>query len=477
MRFIEVLYAISISLLAIYGYNSLYLAWLRVKRHKATPVKNFAKDDAYPYVTVQLPLFNERYVAERLIKTIGNLKYPRHRLHIQVLDDSTDETIKIVAQAVENERLKGLDIEHIQRLDRIGYKGGALEFGLASAKGDFLAIFDADFLPPPEFLEAIMPYYLDNPKVGCLQARWGHTNREASWLTRAQANGIDGHFIVEQEVRSANNFFLNFNGTAGVWRKSCIADAGGWNHDTLTEDLDLSYRAQLKGWKIKYIPHVIAPAELPVHINALKRQQFRWAKGSIQTAKKLLIDLWRSKNPTSKKIESTIHLTHYAVHPLMLFNLLITLPIISIRSTLVWLVPIFIFAAIGPMLMYWVAMKEEGETVWSRFYNLSMLLLLGMGLSLNNSLAVFEALLGKESAFLRTPKFNLQGKNISIKISEYVLPRDPFVWAEIFLALYTIGLLIYVLTLGVWSLVIWLILYASGYSYIAGLNFRNPHTV
>ena len=474
MRFIEILYAISVTLLAIYGYNSLILAWVKVTRHKTIPIKKFSEGHHWPYVTVQLPIYNERYVVERLIETIGNLKYPQHRLHVQVLDDSTDDTRDIVAQAVEKQRQKGLDIEHIQRPDRTGYKGGALEFGLASAKGDFLAIFDADFLPPQEFLEEIMPYYLDNPKIGCLQARWGHINREASWLTRAQANGINGHFVVEQEVRSANNFYLNFNGTAGVWRKTCIEDAGGWHHNTLTEDLDLSYRAQLKGWKIQYIPHIIAPAELPVHINALKRQQFRWAKGSIQTAQKLLGDLWRSPNPLIKKIEATIHLTHYAVHPLMLFNLIITLPLISIRSTLVWLVPIFLFAAIGPLLMYWVAMREEGQTIWNRVCNLAMLLLLGMGLSLNNSLAVFEALLGKESAFLRTPKFNIHGKNNAIKFNEYILPRDPFVWVEVFLAIYAAGLLVYVLTLGMWSLVIWLILYVSGYTYIASLNFRNP---
>jgi len=470
--FIEILYALSATLLAVYGYNSLILAWLRVTQHKPIPIKRVGNNYDWPYVTVQLPVYNERYVVERLIEAIGNLKYPRHRLHIQVLDDSTDITRDIIAQAVKDQRLKGLDIEHIRRPDRVGYKGGALEFGLRSAKGDFIAIFDADFLPPPTFLEQIMPHYHGNPKIGCLQARWGHVNRGASWLTRAQANGIDGHFIIEQEVRSAKHLFLNFNGTAGVWRKNCIADAGGWHHDTLTEDLDLSYRAQLKGWKIKYIPHVIAPAELPVHINALKRQQFRWAKGSIQTARKLLKDLWRSSNPLIKKIEATIHLTHYVVHPLMLFNLIISLPLISTRSPFLWVLPVFLFSAIGPLLMYWVAMGKEGQTIWGRIYNLVMMLILGMGLSLNNSLAVFEALLGKQSAFLRTPKFNIQEGNIAINKNEYFLPRDPFAWVEIFLALYATGLLIYVLNQEVWSLVIWMILYASGYIYIASLNFK-----
>jgi cellulose synthase/poly-beta-1,6-N-acetylglucosamine synthase-like glycosyltransferase len=471
LRLIEILYVLSATLLAVYGYNSLILAWLRVTRHKPIPVKKFDEDKDWPTVTVQIPVYNERYVVDRLIEAVGNLIYPRDRLHIQVLDDSDDITSDIIAHAVKNQQLQGLDIEHIQRVDRSGYKGGALEFGLGSAKGEFIAIFDADFLPPPEFLLQIMPYYQDKPQMGCLQARWGHINRDASWLTRAQANGIDGHFIIEQEVRSQKRLFLNFNGTAGVWRKTCIMDAGGWHHDTLTEDLDLSYRAQLKGWQIQYIPHVIVPAELPIHINAFKRQQFRWAKGSIQTARKLLLDLWRSKNPVRKKIEGTIHLTHYAVHPLMLFNLIISLPLIYIKSPLLWILPAFLFSAIGPLLMYWVAMGEEGQTIFSRIKNLAMLLLLGMGLSLNNSLAVIEALLGRKSAFLRTPKFNISGKNIAVKINAYVLPRDPFAWLEILLALYTTGLLIYVLTQGVWSLVFWLILYASGYTYIASLNF------
>jgi cellulose synthase/poly-beta-1,6-N-acetylglucosamine synthase-like glycosyltransferase len=389
-----------------------------------------------------------------------------------VLDDSTDITSDIIAQAVKYQRSTGLDIDHVQRLDRSGYKGGALEFGLDLAKGDFIAIFDADFLPLPDFLEQIMPYYHDNNMIGCAQARWGHINRETSWLTRAQANGIDGHFIIEQAVRSQKQLFLNFNGTAGVWRKACIEDAGGWHHDTLTEDLDLSYRAQLKGWQILYIPHVIAPAELPIHINALKRQQFRWAKGSIQTAQKLLMDIWRSSNSLVKKIEATIHLTHYIIHPLMLFNFIVSLPLISIRSPLLWIMPIFLISAIGPMLMYWVAMGEEGQTKFERVKNLAMLIILGMGLSLNNSLAVFEALLRKQSAFLRTPKFNIQGKNISVKKNEYMLPRDPFVWIEIIFAIYATGLLIYVMTQGVWSIVIWLVLYASGYIYIASLNLK-----
>jgi cellulose synthase/poly-beta-1,6-N-acetylglucosamine synthase-like glycosyltransferase len=291
-------------------------------------------------------------------------------------------------------------------------------------------------------------------------------------LTRAQSNGIDGHFIVEQEVRSGKDLFLNFNGTAGVWRKACIEDAGGWHHDTLTEDLDLSYRAQLKGWQIQYIPHVVVPAELPIHINALKRQQFRWAKGSIQTAKKLLRFMWGSSHPLIKKMEGTIHLTHYLVHPLMLINLIISLPLIMDKSPLLWVLPIYLIAAVGPLSLYWIAMGIEGQSIWKRITNLLMLLILGMGLSFNNSRAVFEALLGKQSAFLRTPKFKGQDNKSSVKLNDYLLPRDPHAWTEIFFGVYASGLLVYALSQGVWSMTLWLILYATGYLYIASLNFK-----
>ncbi len=459
-------------MLAVYGYNSLILAWIRTKHHKPLPVKNVGPKYDWPQVTVQLPIYNERFVAERLINQIGELDYPRQRLHIQVLDDSTDRTTEIIAKTVSQQRANGLDIVHIRRPERTGYKGGALEFGLSSAKGDYVAIFDADFLPPQSFLKEMLPYFDDDPKIGCLQGRWGHLNRNSSWLTRAQANGIDGHFIVEQDVRSSNNVFLNFNGTAGIWRRDCILDAGGWHHDTLTEDLDLSYRAQLNGWKIRYVPHVVAPAELPVHISALKRQQFRWAKGSIQTARKLLGQLWKSDNPLILKIEGSIHLTNYIVHPLILLNLALTLPLVSSQSPLLWITPLFTFAAIGPMLMYWVAMGFEGKRPIQKMQNLSMLVVLGMGLSLNNTRAVAEALLGKQSSFLRTPKFNLRGRKNALGTSEYVLPIDPNAWIETLIAAYALGLFIYVVTSGVWSLVVWLLLYAVGYCYIASLNFR-----
>ena len=471
MILIEILYVCSAVMLAVYGYNSLILALMRVKIKDSPPEEEQAENAAWPAVTIQLPVFNERFVVEGLIEAAGKLRYPSHLLQIQVLDDSTDNTREIIAAAVQKEKGRGVDIEHIRRPDRSGYKGGALEFGLKTAKGEFIAIFDADFLPQPDFLERMMPHLTDQPRVGCLQARWGHTNRDDSSLTRAQANGIDGHFVVEQSVRSEKGLFLNFNGTAGIWRAACIEDAGGWHHDTLTEDLDLSYRAQMKGWQIKYIPQVIVPAELPIHINAFKRQQFRWAKGSIQTARKNLRTLWRADIPAVNKIAGSIHLTHYLVHPLMLLNLVIFLPLFLGRSPTLWILPFYLGAALGPMLLYWVAMGIGGQSLGERIKNLGMLLLLGVGLSLNNTRAVIEALIGKQSAFLRTPKFNGHEKKNPAGIITYILPRDPYAWAEILLAAYSVGLLIYVLTQGMWSMIFWLLLYAAGYLYVASLNF------
>jgi len=470
--FFEILYILSAAILAVYGYNTLILALLRVWRYSPDPVKMASPEFEWPQVTVQLPIYNERYVVNRLIDSIVQLKYPRDRLEIQVLDDSTDDTVQIVSHAVARQRARGFDITHIRRANRQGFKGGALEHGLNNAKGEFVAIFDADFLPPPGFLEKMIPYFADSPEIGCLQARWGHINHENSWLTRAQATGIDGHFIIEQETRSQKGVFLNFNGTAGIWRRACIEDAGGWHHDTLTEDLDLSYRAQLRGWRIRYLPHISAPAELPAHINAYKRQQFRWAKGSIQTAIKTLGALWRSPNPTAVKIEATIHLTNYAVHPLMLLNLILTLPLMVNRSLLLWMIPIFTLAAIGPWFMYWIAMREQGRGYQERISNLVMLVFLGAGLSLNNTRAVGEALLGKQSSFLRTPKFDLRGsKRQEQSSSSYLLPRDANVWIESLLALYAAVLFFYAMTAGFWSIIPWLLMYVCGFSYVAGLNF------
>jgi hypothetical protein len=343
---------------------------------------------------------------------------------------------------------------------------------MQTAMGDYIAIFDADFMPPPEFLKRTIPYFDKDADTGCVQTRWGHLNRENSLLTRTQANGIDGHFIIEQETKSAMGLFLNFNGTAGIWRRQCIEHAGGWHHDTLTEDLDLSYRAQLRGWKILYLPHIITPAELPEHISAFKSQQFRWAKGSIQTSKKLLVAMWRSSLPLVVKIEGTIHLTHYAVHPLMLMNLLLILPLLLSRNYLLTIYPVFTLAAIGPLFMYMAAMGVRKVTFPRRLFNLLMLVLLGMGLSLNNTRAVGEALLGVQTPFKRTPKYNLHNRQNAVNYLDYLLPKDGSVWIELLVGFYAFGLLVVAVSHGNWGLSFWLLLISAGYTYITVINFK-----
>ena len=469
---LEFLYLINIALLAVYGINALILAGLRRWRHNTIPILDPTPDNDWPQVTVQLPIYNERYVVERLIESVAVLDYPRNRLQIQVLDDSTDITQDIVSQLVAIQQIKGVNIEHIQRNNRRGYKGGALAHGMQTAKGNFIAIFDADFMPTPDFLKRTIPYFDEDANTGCVQTRWGHLNRDNSLLTRTQANGIDGHFIIEQETKSDVGLFLNFNGTAGIWRRKCIEDAGGWHHDTLTEDLDLSYRAQLRGWKIRYLPHITTPAELPEHISAFKSQQFRWAKGSIQTAKKLLGELWQSSQPLVVKIEGTIHLTHYAVHPLMLINLLLILPLLLTKNHLLNIYPIFTLAAIGPLFMYLTAIRERNLPFVKRLFNLLMLVLLGMGLFFNNSRAVGEALLGIQSPFKRTPKYDLRSKQNAEKYLDYLLPKEAGVWVELFMGIYAYGLLFIALSQGNWGLVFWLSLISSGYTYITIISFK-----
>ena len=324
MIVVEILCAFSAILLGLYGLNNLILTWTYL-RHRKDPLPEPAAPAEWPQVTVQLPIYNELHTTERLLNKVAQLDYPRDRMEIQVLDDSSDETRQLAAQMVGQLQADGFDISHITRTDRTGYKAGALSFGMQTARGELIAIFDADFLPPKDFLKRMVPHFAD-PAVGCVQARWGHVNRDYSVFTRTQALGVDGHFLVQQAARSKSGLFLNFNGTAGMWRQSCIADAGGWQGDTLTEDLDLSFRAQLRGWRIAYLPELVVPAELPAQISAFKRQQARWAQGSMETALKLLRPLLRSQQPWRVKLEGVLHLTGYLVHPLMLAIILLSFP-------------------------------------------------------------------------------------------------------------------------------------------------------
>ena len=372
----------------------------------------------FPHVTIQLPIFNEQFVTERLIDSVMKINYPMDKLEVQVLDDSTDETVSISEKKVNEYKKKGFDIVLITRTDRKGFKAGALQNGLKTAKGEFVAIFDADFMPQTNFLTKTLPHFNDS-NIGVVQTRWDHINKKYSVLTKAQAFQLDVHFSVEQKGRNNAGYFINFNGTAGIWRKTCINDAGGWQADTLTEDLDLSYRAQLNGWKFKYLEDVESPAELPAEMNGLKSQQFRWTKGGAEVAKKLLPKVWRSNIPFSRKIHATTHLMSSSIFIAVLACAILSVPMVMILGSgfeygILKYSIVFLVSILSIVFIYMAStFAREGFSIRSFFYFLWMLptfLSLSMGMSLHNSVAVMEGLMGKKSAFIRTPKFNIRNK-------------------------------------------------------------------
>ncbi|HUF00561.1 MAG TPA: cellulose synthase family protein [Anaerolineales bacterium] len=422
-------------------------------------------------VTVQLPIFNEKYTVERLLRAVTRLDYPADRLQIQVLDDSTDDTVDLISRLVEEYKSRGVNIELIQRVNRKGYKAGALKNGLRTATGELIAIFDADFVPKSDWLKRTVPSF-QNPRLGCLQTRWGHTNQQYNSLTRAEAMGIDGHFIIEQTVRSKNGFFLNFNGTAGLWRRACIEDAGGWQWDTLTEDLDLSYRAQMRGWKFDYLPDVVVPAELPPHVEAYKKQQFRWAKGSFQVVRKILPSVLQSNLPLKVRFMALLHLTGYFVHPLMLSLLLLTLPVGLLVPGAFKMFPISLIAGLGPPLLYLTATATQHRSILKRLRSFPLLVIVGFGLSLSTTIAVVEGLFSKGGAFIRTPKLNLnnRAKQKHAIDRAYVAPLSSMVWVEIALGLYALVTGVILAPYIGWGIVPWMVIYMLGFFYIAGLN-------
>ncbi|MGQ9642413.1 MAG: glycosyltransferase [Ignavibacterium sp.] len=433
-------YFLSLTILFVFGLHGFIMLYYHKKYRDNNPVPK-PQIDENATVTIQLPLYNELYVAERLIKATCEIEYPKDKLEIQVLDDSTDETTEIVANIVKQKQAEGFDIKHIRRGTREGFKAGALKYGLEKAKGEFVAIFDADFIPHKDFLKKTLSFFTDE-KVGLVQTRWEHLNGDYSILTKAQALALDGHFVIEQTVRNKAGFFINFNGTGGIWRKSCIEDAGNWHADTLTEDLDLSYRAQLKGWRFVFLKDFTSPAELPSEINALKSQQFRWTKGAVETAKKILPLVWKSDIPLRVKLQSTFHLTNNLVFPFILLAAILNVPLIFIKNSgsheaYFAIMSIFVLAFISSFLFYMYAQKDI-RTDWRKKIVLFPLFMAGsMGFAVNNSRAVIEGLLNRKSEFVRTPKFKLESEKDSWMGNKYLTRKVGFsVIVEALLAVY-----------------------------------------
>ena len=422
-----------------YTCNFYYLAFLSSRRKDENSITEIGE----PTITVQIPIYNEKYVATRLVDAVCAQDYPKDKLKIMVLDDSDDETVDLMHQAVLKYQSLGFDILHVRRGTRAGYKAGALKHAMKSTKSDFVAIFDADFIPPDWYLKKAIPHFT-NSKIGLVQCRWGHINENYSALTQAQALNLDFHFLVEQKAKSNSHLFMNFNGTAGIWRKECIDDAGGWHTATLVEDLDLSYRAQMKGWKCLFLPDIVVDAELPVQMNGAKRQQFRWAKGSIQCAIKLLGDiLLKRKISFDAKLQAFIQLTRHIVFPLMLIQFL-TLPILLASEVNLYIVSFLpaltlaTYLAMGPGAYILVIHKMYKNDWKSKAKSLPYLLVYSIGMSVNNTVAVFDAMVGKKNEFLRTPKYGIIKNDDDWKGKAYNLPFSKTTLLEMFFAIYGI---------------------------------------
>ena len=464
-------YFIVLILLASYGVHRYILVYLYYKHRDRRTTEPTAHFEDLPRVTVQLPIFNEQYVADRLIDCICRLKYPNDKLDIQVLDDSTDETVDVVRDLVERYAALGHPISYHHRANREGFKAGALQEGMKTAKGEFIAIFDADFTPPEDFLLKTIHHFTD-PKIGMVQTRWTHINRNYSFLTEVEAILLDGHFVLEHSGRAQSGVFFNFNGTAGVWRAKAIEDAGGWQHDTLTEDTDLSYRAQLRGWKFIYLQDVECPAELPVEMTAFKTQQARWAKGLIQTGKKILPRVLKSAVPLHTKIEAWYHLTANLSYPLMIVLSVLLLPAMIIRFYQGWFqmlyidLPLFMASTFSISSFYLVSQRELFPKTWPRaLLYLPFLMALGIGLTITNTKAVLEALIGKKSAFARTPKYRVENKKDKVGVTKYRRRLGWIPWAEIMIGAYFAMTVYYALDNENYITVPFLLLFVVGYWY------------
>jgi cellulose synthase/poly-beta-1,6-N-acetylglucosamine synthase-like glycosyltransferase len=459
-------------ILAIYGahrYQLVYLYYKHRKDYNPNPPGYF---EELPRVTVQLPIFNEQFVIERLVEAICAMEYPRDRLEIQLLDDSTDETQQVAAAVVERYAALGHPIVYIHRTNRYGFKAGALDAGLKVAKGDLIAIFDADFVPPADWLMRVVHHFVA-PEVGMVQTRWTHLNRDYSLLTQVEAILLDGHFVLEHGARARAGDYFNFNGTAGMWRRKAITDAGGWQHDTLTEDTDLSYRSQLAGWKFKYLPEIECPAELPIEMTAFKTQQARWAKGLIQTSIKVLPVILRSNAPRRIKIEAIYHLTANISYPLMVVMSALLIPAMILRFYQGWFqmllidVPLFTASTLSIAVFYLVSQRELFPKSWMRtFLYLPILMALGIGLTITNTKAVMEALFGIKSAFARTPKYSVAKKGEKSKAGKKYRKRLLLTpWIELLIGAYFALAIVYTFTNNNFFTAPFLILFVLGYWY------------
>ena len=480
------LYFAVLIVLAIFGCHRYRMVYLYYKYRHNKPSSGLEgqtpglETKPLPVVTIQLPLFNEMYVVERLIDAAARLDYPRDRLEIQVLDDSTDETVEVATRKVQDYRSQGLDIHYIHRENREGFKAGALQAGLTRARGEFVAIFDADFVPPTHFLRATLAHF-QSDDVAMVQARWGHINAEYSLLTRVQSILLDAHFVLEHGARNRAGRFFNFNGTAGVWRRSAIEDAGGWQHDTLTEDLDLSYRAQLKGWRFIFLPDVVCPAELPVEMNGFKSQQHRWSKGSIQTAKKLLPRLLASRLPLGVKIEAFFHFTANMAYPLMVALSLLMFPSMLVRYTMGWQemllvdIPLFLAATCSVTTFYIVSQKEIYPDWKERLRYIPFLLSVGIGMSVNNACAVLEGLAGRQTPFVRTPKYQIESPQDNWRFKKYRGARSYLPAIEITLGLYFTATVAYAVSQKIFATLPFLILFQVGFLATGFLSWLQPY--
>lgn len=478
------LYALSSGILIIYGIQCYTMTFLFARRRKRRLAQqrqvmrhfdSVTDEQAFPKVVTQLPMYNEHGVAARVIEAAAAMDYPRSRHEIQVLDDSTDNTRELVDRTVERLRSEGARVSVVRRADRTGFKAGALQEGLRYTDAEFVAIFDADFVPRPDFLKRAVAFFIERPDLGLVQGRWTHLNRSASMLTRGQAMGIDGHFVIEQAARTWNNLFMNFNGTAGVFRRAAIESSGGWQHDTLTEDLDLSYRMQLNGWKAEYVPDLVVPAEIPEDVNGFKNQQFRWAKGSIQTARKVLPKIFASGVHPFRLLQAVLHLTYYVVHPFVLMVALLTAPVLSIVSKYempLLLLPVMVgmaFSTFGPSIMYMTAQHTLGNRGPSKFFMIPIMMFIGVGLAVNNTWAVVEALIGRVSPFHRTPKKG-QARNV-----HYRPIKDATCIVELAVGVYCMLAFRHFFLTASLLVTPFLLIYAAGFLFIGLLSIVHYH--